>query len=107
MAGTLRLGQCRAVGGGPPRAQLCCQTPWHPLSHRPPRRKLAALKREGREAPTSVDEMERMLGTWRQYKSTNEGLDGGGGGAAVPLGHVGAHGQPCPLAGSPVGKNTK
>lgn len=41
-----------------------------------------------------------------QYKSTHEAVDGGGG-AAVPLGHVGANGQPCPLAGSPVGKNTK
>jgi hypothetical protein len=65
---------------------------------------VAQLKKEGKEMPQSVDELERMLGTWRQYKTESEGA---GGGAAVPLGHTGPKGQPCPLAGMPVGRNTK
>lgn len=56
--------------------------------------------------PQSVDELERQLGTWRQYKTESEGA-GGAAGSAVPLGHVGYKGQPCPLAGMPVGRNTK
>ena len=74
---------------------------------------MAQLKREGKEMPRSVDELERQLGTWRQYKSEAAAGAGGGGGAgagggtAMPLGHVGLKGLPCPLAGMPVGKNTK
>ncbi|PSC76217.1 SEC-C motif [Micractinium conductrix] len=65
-------------------------------------RKVAALRKEGKEMPRSVDELERMLGTWRQYKTEHES-----GSAAVPPGHVGFKGQPCPLAGAPVAKNTR
>lgn len=52
--------------------------------------------------PLSLLQLERMLGTWRQYKTEHES-----GSAAVPPGHVGFKGQPCPLAGAPVAKNTR
>lgn len=71
-----------------------------------PGRKLHELRKEGREIPTNVGELERLLGTWRQYKSEHEAGDGASSGG-VPLGHVGPKGQPCPLAGAPVGKNTR
>jgi len=48
-------------------------------------------------------QVERMLGTWRQYKSEHVAAEG----STVPFGHVGHKGLPCPLAGAPVGKNTK
>lgn len=56
--------------------------------------------------PSSVDELERQLGTWRQYKSQHEG-PGGAAAPGVPLGHTNVRGEPCALAGQPVGKNTK
>ena len=69
-------------------------------------RRLAELKKEGKELPTSMDALEQQLGTWRQYKSEHENADGSSS-AAVPLGHLGHKGRPCPLAGVPVGRNTK
>lgn len=56
--------------------------------------------------PSSIDELERTLGTWRQYKTQAETADGGTA-AAVPLDHVGHKGRPCALAGQPVSRNTK
>ena len=65
---------------------------------------MAQLKREGKELPRSVDEVERMLGSWREYKT--EG-GGGSGWPTVPRGQLGPKGQPCALAGMEVAKNTK
>lgn len=76
----------------------------HPASWH--RRKLHELRQAGQEVPTDIDKLEQLLGTWRQYKSEHEGADGSSSGG-VPLGHLGHKGLPCPLAGAPVGKNTK
>lgn len=65
--------------------------------------KLAQLKKEGKPMPTSMDEVDRMLGSWRQYKSETEGGSEGG----VPWDHIGFKGQRCGLAGQPVARNTK
>jgi hypothetical protein len=89
--------------------------------------KLAKLRREGKEMPKSIEEMERAVGNWRQYKSempfaagaasaamvngdamgVRAEASGAAGGAMVPMDAVGPKGQPCPLAGSLVGRNTK
>ena len=79
--------------------------------------KMAQLRKEGKPMPTSIDEVESMLGTWRQYKTDNS-IAGGSGGAAgalgsgagnvvVPTTATGPKGKPCPLAGINAGKNTK
>ena len=41
-----------------------------------------------------------------RYKTEHEAA-GGSTVGAVPLGHLGFKGQPCPLAGAPVSRNTK
>lgn len=83
--------------------------------------KMAQLKKEGKPMPTSIDEVESMLGTWRQYKTDSgsgaapgagvaaggPASSGGGSGNFVSLDAKGPKGQPCPLAGINVGKNTK
>lgn len=69
---------------------------------------MAQLRKQGKAMPSSIDDLERELGTWRQYKTEHEAAGGSGASVgAVPLGHVGFKGQPCPLAGTPVSKNTK
>lgn len=66
--------------------------------------RMAQLRREGREMPKSIDELEKMVGSWRGYKSGGAGAGGGvNGGVAA----VGPDGETCPLAGMEVGKNTK
>jgi hypothetical protein len=35
-------------------------------------RRLAALKKEGGQLPSSMEELEAQLGSWRQYKSEHE-----------------------------------
>lgn len=65
---------------------------------------MAELKREGKEMPKSVDEVERLLGNWRQYKGEAGGTAASG---AVPLNAQGPKGLPCPLAGVQAGRNTK
>jgi hypothetical protein len=71
--------------------------------------RMAQLQREGKAMPKSVGEVESMLGTWRDYKTTGPSGDGGGGDGpgAVPRSQRSAKGQPCPLAGQQVGKSTK
>lgn len=68
--------------------------------------RLAQLKREGKPMPTSVGELESMLGTWQQYKADRPGQGGDRSGFAA-LNATGPGGVPCPLAGLQVGKNTK
>ncbi|KAL4425345.1 hypothetical protein ABPG75_009361 [Micractinium tetrahymenae] len=48
-------------------------------------------------------EVDRMLGSWRQYKTEADSSAEGG----VPLDHLGPKGQRCGLAGQPVSRNTK
>ena len=86
--------------------------------------RMAQLKKEGKPMPKSIDELEAILGTWRQHKqvhserplgstsgdsSTNSATSGGG--IEVPMDAVSSFkdkkGQPCGLAGRNVGKNTK
>lgn len=75
--------------------------------------KMAQLRREGKEMPKSIDEVERMLGSWRQHKSEAPVSDGTRGAAGsdgrilVPLDAVAKDGKNCALAGSEVGRNTK
>jgi hypothetical protein len=88
---------------------LVCLPPSEPpqqLCVFPPRRQLAALKKEGKELPNDMAALEARLGTWRSYKTEHDTADGGSA-AAVPLAHLDAKGKPCGLAGMPVGKNTK
>lgn len=67
---------------------------------------IAQRKRDGKPPITDIHELESTLGTWRQYKTQHENADGSAA-LAVPLDHTGPKGQPCGLAGQPVGKNTK
>lgn len=77
--------------------------------------KVQELKRQGREMPKSIGEMESMLGNWRSYKSETQqqqqyqSEDGSGSDQSnmVPLNQIGPKGAECPLAGMPAGKNTK
>ena len=59
---------------------------------------MAELKRQGKE-PKTIDDVESMLGSWKQYKAEA--------GGAVPLNSQGPKGLPCPLAGVQAGRNTK
>lgn len=80
--------------------------------------RMAQLKREGKEMPKTVDEVETMVGSWQQYKSELPEAAAGGAagsgdaaaaaaGVTVPLAAKGPKGEPCPLAGSTAGRNTK
>jgi len=92
--------------------------------------RMAQLKKEGKEMPKSIDELEAMLGTWKQHKQlktttsapVSPGFGGGtsglsgnstSGGIEVPIDAVSrlikgeARNQRCGLAGRNVGKNTK
>jgi hypothetical protein len=69
---------------------------------------MAELRKAGKPMPKSVDEVERMLGSWRDFKRSGAGGGGGGrSGRMVAAGAAGAGGAPCPLAGQPVGRNTR
>jgi hypothetical protein len=76
--------------------------------------RMAELKKEGKPMPKSIDELEAMLGTWKQHKQVHASAPGdrgsGSGGLEVPMGAVSRlkKGVACPLAGlKTVGKNTK
>jgi hypothetical protein len=92
--------------------------------------RMAQLKKEGKEMPKSIDELEAMLGTWKQHKQLKTttlvppGLGLGGssnsttsnsnnGGIEVPIDAVSrlikgeTRNQVCGLAGQRVAKNTK
>jgi len=62
-------------------------------------RKMAELRREGKDMPKSIDDLERVVGTWQQFKTQR--------GVTVNEMHVGKGGVPCPLAGMQPGRNTK
>lgn len=78
--------------------------------------KMAEMKKEGREMPKSIDELEIILGSWRQYKtdhgtsasnSNSSGTASIGSSNKVPIDAVGPRGMPCPFAGMAVGKSAK
>lgn len=76
--------------------------------------KLAELKKQGKPMPSSMTDVEAMLGSWRQYKTemgtSGSALAGGEGGLAhniVPMGTQNSKGQACPMAGIQVSRNTK
>lgn len=66
--------------------------------------KLARMKREGKPLPTSPEQVEGELGSWRQFKKERGAL---GEGPIVPYDQRGPNGRPCPLAGTEAGRNTK
>ena len=69
--------------------------------------RMAALKRDGKPMPTTIAEVERELGTWRDYKTAAGEAGGAGEAGVVPEAQAGPGGKACPLAGHPAGKNTK
>ena len=70
--------------------------------------KMAQLKKEGKPVQTCIDDVERLLGTWRQYKTESKNSGGGSGGGGVAGAPTGPKGKACPLAGfESIGKNTK
>ena len=64
---------------------------------------LASLKRSGGRLPASMDELEAVVGDWRQYRSTTQA----GGGGAGQQQFEGPGGRACPLVGAQPGRNTK
>ena len=84
--------------------------------------RMAELKKEGKPMPKSIDELEAMLGTWKQHKqvrttapivgsTSGSTSNDSSGGIEVPVDTTsrlkGFNNQPCGLAGQSVGKNTK
>ncbi|KAH7617739.1 hypothetical protein Ndes2526B_g07604 [Nannochloris sp. 'desiccata'] len=89
--------------------------------------RMAQLKKDGKEMPKSIDELEAMLGTWKQHKQlrtttsapvspglkASSTIGSSSGGIEVPIDAVSrlikgeASNQLCGLAGQNVGKNTK
>lgn len=90
-------------------------------------KKLAELRRQGKEMPKSIEELEQLIGNWRQYRpyeTGSAGMDAQGSaggdrqtgvmndqsrssGVFIPLEAVDSKGRPCGLAGMQVGRNTR
>lgn len=74
--------------------------------------KLAQHRKQGKPMPTTIEEMERIVGTWQSYKSTApQGMPSSSSTAGkIRIPPDAIHwkdGQPCGLAGLTVGRSTK
>ena len=70
---------------------------------------LAQRKREGKELPKSIEEVEQLTGNWRSFiadSSSNDAASGGQG-IFIPANAVHPKGGHCGLAGMYVGRSTK
>lgn len=67
---------------------------------------MAALKRQGKPIPKSVEDLEQSVGNWRGYREQQPQSSAAGPGV-VASNQVDSRGRACPLRGMTVGRSTK